>query len=222
MAASIESIIDDRPLEDPAPSPVGDQRINLQVGERKFTTLASTLVDGSPFFASLLSSRWVNSQSADGSYFIDADPELFAHILRYLRRRLLPIMYDRIHGFDHAFYRALHKEAEYFGIDLLRKWIEEKGYLAAVKVRYSAQVLQGISALDEGYGCDVNANTEQWFYPAWGIEKVYECPRDIPRHNGDPSACGRACQRLKGDDGDTYVDQDFLRTVIITKRTEFT
>ncbi|KAL2043480.1 hypothetical protein N7G274_003787 [Stereocaulon virgatum] len=91
--------------------PLSNARINLQVGERCFTTLASTLSEGSSFFASLLSGRWEDSQSADGSFFIDADPDLFAHILRYLRRGVLPVVYEKGHGFDHAFYKALQEEA---------------------------------------------------------------------------------------------------------------
>jgi len=39
----------------------------------------------SAFFAALFSGRWDNAD-ADGFFFIDADPDLFEHILRYVRR----------------------------------------------------------------------------------------------------------------------------------------
>lgn len=59
--------------------------ITLQVGERRFITTAETMTQESAFFAALFSGRRDNAE-ADGSYFIDADPDLFEHILRYLRR----------------------------------------------------------------------------------------------------------------------------------------
>ncbi|KAL3465583.1 hypothetical protein BJX64DRAFT_285515 [Aspergillus heterothallicus] len=68
--------------------------VELQVGDRRFTALRSTLVLENTYFASLLSGRWKTSAREDGSYFIDADPDLFVHILRYLRRGLYPIFYD--------------------------------------------------------------------------------------------------------------------------------
>jgi hypothetical protein len=58
---------------------------------------------------------------ADGSYFIDADAELFEHILHYLRHGVLLVFYDKSNGHDHAQYLALLKEAEYFQITQLEK-----------------------------------------------------------------------------------------------------
>ena len=196
-------------------------RITLQVGERRFTTLTSTLSDGSSFFASLLSDRWEDARSDDGTVFVDADPELFAHILRYLRRGVLPIVYDKCHGFDHAFYHALQEEAGYFGIEVLRKWIEEKGYLRAVTVQYSVEEVKGQGINMDGYHATVDGNTERLYTPSWGIEKVYQCPRGIFVHNGNPGACGRACEKAKGDDGDDYIERDVLRTLIVTKKAVF-
>lgn len=48
-------------------------------------------------------------------------PNIFAHILRYLRREVLPVVYKNGYGFDPAFYRALQVEALYFGVDPLQK-----------------------------------------------------------------------------------------------------
>jgi len=58
-----------------------DRQITLQVGERQFFTTREALIAESSFFASLLSGRWDNAQE-DGSYFIDADPNIFEHVLR--------------------------------------------------------------------------------------------------------------------------------------------
>ena len=199
----------------PPPSP----RVELQVGERRFTTLASTLTTNSTFFASLLA-RWQESQSGDGSYFVDADPELFTHILRYLRREILPVVWGKGSGFDRSFYRALQEEAAFLGIERLRKWIEEEGYLKAVTVRYAVQEIKG-DGVDEGYDATVDGNTEREYHPWWGTEKVYRCPRDISRHRGNPGACGKACEKAKGEGEDEYVDEDVLRTLVVTKKIIF-
>ncbi len=65
--------------------------------------LPSTLFSESFFFTSLLSDRWVNSSSDNSSYFVNADPDLFAHILCYLQHRVLPIVYNKSHRFNHVF-----------------------------------------------------------------------------------------------------------------------
>ena len=201
--------------------PLSNARIDLQVGERCFTTLASTLSEGSSFFASLLSGRWEDSQSADGSYFIDADPDLFAHILRYLRRGVLPVVYENGHGFDHAFYKALQEEALYFGIEPLHKWVKEKGYLQAVTIQYSVEEAKGQGTNTGGYDTVVDGNTERSYHPSWGTEKVYQCPRGIFLHHGNASACGMACEKAKGENGDDYIEQDVLRTLIVTRKVIF-
>ena len=195
--------------------------IVLQVGERRFTTRASTLCDGSSFFASLLSDRWQDSRSDDGSYFIDADPDLFAHILRYLRRGVLPLVYGKSQGFDHAFYQTLQEEASYFGVEPLHKWIKEKGYLRAVTIQYSVEEVKGQGIYVGGYDAAVDGNTERSYHPSWRTEKVYQCPRGVSLHNGNAGACGRACEKAKGENGDEYVEQDVLRTLIVTKRVIF-
>lgn len=76
-----------------------ERQITLQVGERRFITTRDTLVGESGFFTSLLARRWDNAQE-DGSYFIDADPDLFYHVLRYLHRGILLIFYDKAKGHD--------------------------------------------------------------------------------------------------------------------------
>lgn len=99
--------------------------ITLQVGERRFITTIDTLTQESVFFSSLLSGRWDNAQ-ADGSYFIDADGHLFAYILRYLRRNILPIFYDNHKGHDHGLYLALLIEARFFQIARLESGSQQR------------------------------------------------------------------------------------------------
>ncbi|KAK8113371.1 BTB/POZ protein [Apiospora sp. TS-2023a] len=59
-----------------------DAPIQLQVGERRFTTWKHTLTQ-IIFFAGMLSGRWENY--TDGVLFVDADGTAFKNILRYLR-----------------------------------------------------------------------------------------------------------------------------------------
>ena len=72
-----------------------DPMVILQVGERRFNTTRSTLAAGSTYFKSLFSGNFADARSEDGSYFIDADPDAFPTILRYLRHNVLPTFFDR-------------------------------------------------------------------------------------------------------------------------------
>lgn len=200
-------------------APSSSALIELQVGERRFTTRASTLIDGSTTLAGIISDRFSSSRSSDGSYFVDADPDLFEHLLRYMRRNVvLPVFYNE-NGFDHALYRALQVEADYFNIQPLNTWLKEKGYLRAVSVQYLVDERKG-EGVDAGYDAVVDGNTERTYHPSWGTEKVYQCPRDISTHHGNPNLCGRACARTQGEN-EGYVDREVLRTLVVTKKVVF-
>ncbi|EXJ73552.1 uncharacterized protein A1O5_03313, partial [Cladophialophora psammophila CBS 110553] len=115
--------------------------INLNVGGRIFTTLISTLTSQSTFFTALLLDRWESEDClVDGNLFVDANPDLFQHILDYLRRSIPPVFWTRVNGFDFALYAALLQEARYFGIAALEKWIAEQHYLRAITIHQSIQV----------------------------------------------------------------------------------
>ncbi|CAG8971121.1 hypothetical protein HYALB_00008598 [Hymenoscyphus albidus] len=125
-----------------------DGRITIQVGNKRFTTLQQTLTDESEYFRSILS-RWKeNVIQKDGSYFYDGDPVLFAHILQYLRRGVLPVFHDNSRGHDHTLYSALLVEAKYLQIDHLVKWIEQKKYLEAIKVSFEGREVSPGSSAD--------------------------------------------------------------------------
>ena len=127
-----------------------DPTISLQVGERHFVTLKSTLEEKSSFFRALLAEEWQGSRSPDGSYFVDADLDLFVHILRYLRRGVFPLFYKATYGFDFALYQALQEEALYFGIEDLHIWIKDQKYAQIVRVQYTMDEVkgEGVSAMD--------------------------------------------------------------------------
>jgi BTB/POZ domain-containing protein KCTD9 len=189
-----------------------DKIVTLQVGEQRFTTTPGTLAESNFFFA-LLSGRWDN-RLADGAYFIDADPKLFEHILRYLRRGILPIFYNSV-GHDHTMYVALLEEAKYFQIPRLEKWLNDQSYLQLVKVRYSATTFYDIDAVANTVGSDV----ELMHYPTWNTQKVYLCPRRINSHRGDPTACGRACDRARGENYEKEYEVERVMTGIAVKKT---
>lgn len=197
---------------DSAPFPTR-RSITLQVGERRFITMAKTMTQESAFFAALLSGRWDNAET-DGSYFIDADPDLFEHILRYLRRGVLPIFYDNVKGHNHALYLALLEEAKYFQISRLEHWLKGKRFLQAIKIRYSADELEGTSWSE-------TRSTDECveYHPRWQTRKVYICPRGIFVHRGNPSACGRQCMNAQSDAGNVYENEQVLTTLVIRKQT---
>ena len=191
-----------------------DRQITLRVGERVFTTTRNTLMEESGFFASLLSERWDNGRE-DSSYFVDADGSLFEHILRYLRRGVLPVFYDKSKGHDHALYLALLEEARYFQIMRLIDWLEKRHYYQALKIERTADVVDGIETLCETRSTEFDVE----YYPAWKAKQVYLCPRGIFAHRGDPQACGKACRKVQGDADDAYEEEHILQVVVIRKRT---
>ncbi|RMZ77917.1 hypothetical protein DV738_g4127, partial [Chaetothyriales sp. CBS 135597] len=191
--------------------------IKLQVGERHFVTLPSTLTAESPYFACLLSSRWQNNQ-ADRSYFVDADGDLFVYILRYLRSGTLPIFYRTPGGHDYGKYQALIGEAEYFGIERLKNWLKKREYENAVKVEHWVREHEDLeSILYKTY----NSNVELEYHPTWTVRKIYKCPRGIVLHRGNPSACGRQCRNAMDEDGPEYDEEDLLKTITITRTLVF-
>jgi hypothetical protein len=117
--------------------------ITINVGGRRFTTLRSTLTGQSSFFAGLLSGAWPEQAcQINGEPFVDANPDLFDHVLNYLRRSFPPIFWTRAGGFDLSLYAAVLREAEYFGVATLAEWIREKKYIYTVRITSSIEVEQ--------------------------------------------------------------------------------
>ncbi|KAL3487326.1 hypothetical protein BJX62DRAFT_9203 [Aspergillus germanicus] len=187
--------------------------IPLQVGERYFTTTRSTLVEESAYFDSLLLGRWDTARE-DGSYFVDADPDLFVHILRYLRRGVLPIFYDLQKGHDEALYDALLKEANFLGIAQLESYLENRTYLERVAVSRWVDVPEPAYNVVSTVDLDVNVV----YHVQWVEEKVYLCPRRINCHNRPPGSCGRDCMKAKGDKPDEYEERHVRKVTAVNTR----
>ncbi len=118
---------------------------------------------------------------------------------------------------DLGLYAALLGEAKYFQIASLVEWLERERYFQAVKVQRVADKMEGINDLHDL----TKSNEEVEYYPFQTKEKVYVCPRGLSVHRGKPNACGRLCERARGDDSDEYEDEDILRTLVIRKKVVF-
>lgn len=151
-------------------------KVVLDVGGRKFITLASTLSE-SQFLSALVSGRWDHNQQNDGSFFIDADPDLFQYVLEYLRRHLMPLCWDREKGHDLTRYTALLHEAEYYGIPKLSRWLKEQKYLDAVTI--TIKVTQRPIPDNEQITFEgLKFTRRQDIKTEWQQEDVYACPRN--------------------------------------------
>jgi hypothetical protein len=200
-----------------------DSLVKLQVGERLFMTTYETLVGESDYFAALLSDRW-NQTDMDGPRFIDADPDTFEHVLRYLRTANFPLFFDKAsQSYDHAQYSALLGEARYFRIAKLVEWIESMRYLDAVRIEYKTEVLRDDNLIQALPGCydTVKANCTLRFSFEWGIKKIYVCPRAIPAHRGHPDLCGMKCNKARGGQTCIFDDEPCLQGIVTRSKIIF-
>ncbi|KAL9012484.1 MAG: hypothetical protein Q9173_002753 [Seirophora scorigena] len=152
-----------------------------------------------------------------GSYFLDLDPDIFTHVLRFLRAGLYPICYDGAKGHDVAAYAAIAAQAAYLGVPKLCDWVDGRRYLKAVTRESSAKIVEGEDGLRGVQGAD----TKVRYHPFWKTEKNYVCPRGIAVHYGSPGKCGRACKQAQGDAEDEYEDCEVLKTLVVTEKTVF-
>lgn len=205
------------PGDDYQHHPVAYDRVVLKVGERRFETFRATLTSESTYFAARLSGRWIDTDAVDGSYFIDTDPDVFQHVLGYLRNGIPPLFYNAAaNAFDYERYLALLGQARYFGIARLEDWIENERYLAAVKTKFSSILVSGdnvLAEISDRFGA-VQGNAKLEFSPAWDTKKIYLCPRRIPVHRGQPESCGKQCN--KAGTGD-YEEEKVLK-VLVTRQ----
>lgn len=187
------------------------------MGGRIFRTYRTTLQDSEWLHAYI--ERWIPQNSRDSPLFIDADPDLFEHILRYLRRQeVFPLFWSKDRGFDYDLYNRLEAEAGHFGILVLEDWIKEKRYLQAVTVKRGAPITQLVENMGEEKELQ---DTEYERYILNKTNRIYICPRDIPVHRGRREACGMACERARGDKPLQYEEEEYLQFVTVAKRIQF-
>ena len=124
--------------------------ITLNVGGRHFMVSAAVLVANSGLFHRQLSAHRSWNPQPDGAYFVDADPDLFAHLLAFMRRpSVFPVLYTPAAGFDYALYNRLEAEAEHFEIGSLSQWIRDREFERAVKVYTHISMTEEIHGGDE-------------------------------------------------------------------------
>lgn len=202
------------PGDDHHQHPMAHDRVVLKVGERRFETFRATLTSESTYFAARLSGHWTDTDAVDGSYFIDTDPDVFQHVLGYLRNGIPPLFYNAAaNAFDYERYVALLGQARYFGIARLEDWIEKQRYLSAVKTKYTPILVSGENVLQEISDRfeAVQGNAKLEFYPVWDTKKIYLCPRRVPVHRGQPESCGKQCN--KSGTGD-YEEEKVLKVLV--------
>ncbi|CAA9965113.1 BTB 2 domain containing protein [Pyrenophora teres f. maculata] len=117
-------------------SPTLPNILTLDVGGGRVFRTTKQALSAAPYFAHLFD-RWEEGVKlqADGSFFLDTDPEIFEHLLRYMRRpNKFPLFWTRQAGFDYELYSRLESEADFFMLEGLRDWIRDKKYEQAVQV----------------------------------------------------------------------------------------
>lgn len=125
----------------------------------------------------------------------------------------MPIFYDNGKGHEYTLYLAVLEQARFFGVEPLRKWLEEQKYLEAVKIVHSARLLEGIEDVSGSTGSHVKIE----HHVTWKTKKVYVCPRAVFVHMGNRNACGRLCRNAQGDADDEYRDEEVLKVLEVRK-----
>ncbi|KAL9577224.1 MAG: hypothetical protein Q9212_006502, partial [Teloschistes hypoglaucus] len=154
-----------------------------------------------PMLAAKLNRDWAPTErQPDGSYHLDADPDIFAHVLRFLRHGLYPLAYDINRGHDFALYAAVRQLAEFLLVEKLAVWLREKRYLKAVRVEMSARVVEGEDGNSElGGGGMEDVGTRVKYFPSWRVVK----------------------RRAQGDREDEYEECNLLSTLIVKEKVVF-
>ncbi|KAK3320390.1 hypothetical protein B0T19DRAFT_429537 [Cercophora scortea] len=108
------------------------EKVILDVGGRQFVTTVGSLVQRSGYFSDFFTGSWQDVKQADGSIFVDTDPGVFEHILKYLRRGVFPLAYDQKRGHNFALYADVLAEAQFFRTPKLENWLTAKLYLNCI------------------------------------------------------------------------------------------
>jgi hypothetical protein len=191
--------------------------ITLNIGGRKFQTSLDTLRAESGLFHQQLSEHFMWTPELDGSYFLDADPDLFEHLLRFMRRtKVFPLFYDAAKGFDYDLYNKLELEAEYFQIDTLQEWIKNQSYTHAIKTKIGSAAVHNIRSAMQ---LESIRSPEMHITPC--TKKVYLCPRQIAAHRGRADLCGAACHKRQAENDVVYEDDPYWQVLSFEKEVVF-
>lgn len=168
------------------------ERIALLIGEKQFTTTRTTILPS----AVLTRLTTLQAPPVEGTpYFIDADPDLFTHILRYLRTGMYPLFYDADRGHDEPQYLALLNQAKFYEISKLEDWLASKSYFDVAQRRTWAKTMllcgEGqIEHLEELTHLKNEVLTILEVEESRG--KCFRCPKSNWRHDGKRASCLKA------------------------------
>lgn len=198
--------------EEPAPQP---KQITIQISDTLFTIRTSTIKKYCRVLSNqFCSGRWNAGavQNRDGVYIMEGNADMFTYLYDYMVYDNFPLFYEYHKGFDYAKYARLLAEAQYWQVDGVTAWINEKKFETAVEIK--------VTSIDSDGMVDrtLSAGVFHEFHPRVDIDKVYICPRRIPVHRGDKGRCSIACMNARGDDDDRYEEYEKLKTMRIEKK----
>ena len=200
--------------------------ITLDVSGHQYKTQKATLLT-SPYFHNLLE-RWESGADMppdDGSYFIDADPEVFGHLLSFMRRpSKFPLFWTKENGFDYVLYSKLETEADHFHLADLRDWIREGRYKDAVKTIVEVKKVSDPPPI--GHAIEWReVDQVQHYFDSFSRKKVYRCPLGV-HGPGTRERCGSdvksysRCVDLDKANGTQYNKPD-KSVVLVVQRIQF-
>jgi len=171
--------------------------IQLDVSGRKFKTTRGTLCDGlgssdgSGFFRTLFSGNWSVRTQEDGSIFVDADPDVFDILLRYLRTGVFPLDFDLVRGHNYDMYNKLEQAADYYEIPLLHSWLTNKLYQNCVVYKtYMRPVVMPWTRPRKSFGITPSLE-EVWSSAQPGItHEIISCRTDLIKTETRPPRLG--------------------------------
>lgn len=166
------------------------ERITLLVGETTFHTTLTTILP-----SAVLTRLTTLHSPAKGPYFIDADPELFVHVLRYLRTGMFPLFYSPDTGHDEPRYAALLNQARFYEIPKLEDWLTSKTYQECAQRRTWARSMTlcgeaQIEHLEEL--THLKNETLTILKVKQSQQKCFRCPTSNWKHDGRKTICIRA------------------------------
>lgn len=167
-----------------------ESKVVLRIGERQFFTTKRTLAQ-----SRLLSALWIQQPPEQEEYFLDADPGIFEHVLRYLRTRRFPLFYDRANGHDLARYLELLEAARFYKIDSLESWLADKRYLTAlwITTKHVTAMLYGDQQVEHMQEIAWKSHESGQILALHDKRaKAWRCPDKQWRHDGDKFNCVRA------------------------------
>jgi len=180
--------------------------VTIKTLQRNFITDPEGWLGKSEYFRRQFSNEWGGMRENE-PYVVETDASIFEHILRYLRTGVLPVFYNRETGHDFALYQALLEESKYFAIDRLQKWLCERKYLEAVKIRILAIETQdrlsyrthttsepnGVTFMEEGRFLQVttSSNMETTIMPVTRQRNSFYCPNG--KHGKSSEEYCRSC-----------------------------